>query len=522
MRDRSRIAVAIVMALYVVWAAAFIRVSSVPMPDGTRAYCLFDDAMISMRYAENVVRGRGLVWNEGERVEGYTNPLMVAVMAAFLLVLPKAWAVLGIQLLGIALMLGTALLCLRIYDRISHPPLRAPPWLVMAAVLAIYTLSFWSLLGMETGLIALLTACAAATAVSRDDTDRRIGLIAWLTGLLYLCRPDALLIGLTLGAPLVLSTTSRRFRSASRLLLPCITIAAAHLAFRLAYYGELLPNTFTLKLADVPLRVRLHDGGVFLGPFLEGIIPLVGLALYGMAHTPSRSRLMLAAPMAGLVLYQWYVGGEPWAYWRIMGPALPLMAALACDGATLLAARALPTPTQVRVTALVIAAMAWAMAIHNKPFLTEALLLTPFQEAVLNRDRVLAGYALREVTLPAATVAVVGAGAIPFYAERRGVDMLGKCDRDIARLKPDLSGSVSWYGMTTIPGHNKYDLYRSIIERKPTYVETPRWGRHDLTAWVRQRYVQVTYNGARLWLLRGSPDVRWEMLRGPSGAVTGE
>ena len=48
--------------------------------DGTRYYFLFDDAMISMRYAYNLANGNGLVWNVGERVEGYSNFLWVLVM----------------------------------------------------------------------------------------------------------------------------------------------------------------------------------------------------------------------------------------------------------------------------------------------------------------------------------------------------------------------------------------------------------------------------------------------------------
>jgi arabinofuranosyltransferase len=32
-----------------------------------------DDAYITYRYARNVVRGYGPVYNPGERVEGYTN-----------------------------------------------------------------------------------------------------------------------------------------------------------------------------------------------------------------------------------------------------------------------------------------------------------------------------------------------------------------------------------------------------------------------------------------------------------------
>ena len=40
-----------------------------------------DDAYISMRYAANLLSGEGLVWNPGERVEGYTNFLHVMALA---------------------------------------------------------------------------------------------------------------------------------------------------------------------------------------------------------------------------------------------------------------------------------------------------------------------------------------------------------------------------------------------------------------------------------------------------------
>jgi len=40
-----------------------------------------DDAFISFRYARNLVAGHGLVWNVGERVEGFTNPLWTFAIA---------------------------------------------------------------------------------------------------------------------------------------------------------------------------------------------------------------------------------------------------------------------------------------------------------------------------------------------------------------------------------------------------------------------------------------------------------
>src|SRR5207247_899918 len=43
---------------------------------------LVDDAFISFRYAQHLVDGYGLVFNPGERVEGYTNFLWTMIMAA--------------------------------------------------------------------------------------------------------------------------------------------------------------------------------------------------------------------------------------------------------------------------------------------------------------------------------------------------------------------------------------------------------------------------------------------------------
>jgi hypothetical protein len=44
---------------------------------GLRHWVLHDDFMISERYARNLARGRGLVFNPGEKVEGFSDPLMV-------------------------------------------------------------------------------------------------------------------------------------------------------------------------------------------------------------------------------------------------------------------------------------------------------------------------------------------------------------------------------------------------------------------------------------------------------------
>jgi hypothetical protein len=56
--------------------------------DGLQNATCFDDAYISLRYAENLVDGHGLVYNVGEYVEGYTNFLWTVLVALFIWITP--------------------------------------------------------------------------------------------------------------------------------------------------------------------------------------------------------------------------------------------------------------------------------------------------------------------------------------------------------------------------------------------------------------------------------------------------
>ena len=111
-----------------------------------------------------------------------------------------------------------------------------------------------------------------------------------------------------------------------------------------------------------------------------------------------------------------------------------------------------------------------------------------------------------------AVVGVFRAGALPYYAERGAIDFLGKCDPHIARLLPDLSARVAWYRMKSVPGHNKYDLEYSIKTRHLTMVKRFVWGQQDLRDWAVEHYVEVEYRGVGLYLLKGSPAVRWDRI----------
>ncbi len=171
--------VAILVAIFqVCYAAGFIARTSC-IVEGQRYYCLFDDAMISMRYAANWADGHGLVWNPGDRVEGYTNPAWTAVMTCcHLLRLSPSRTCLLVQILGIPILwcclAGTVFLAksCRLTD------LSACCAVVLVGTT--YNLIFFTLFGMETGLLTcLVTFALAHTVISIREKQGRFISMLW-------------------------------------------------------------------------------------------------------------------------------------------------------------------------------------------------------------------------------------------------------------------------------------------------------------------------------------------------------
>lgn len=62
-----------VLVLYAIYAALFIYKTTFVI-NGQRYFSLFDDAMVSMRYAKNLAAGYGLVWNPGVALAAVACP----------------------------------------------------------------------------------------------------------------------------------------------------------------------------------------------------------------------------------------------------------------------------------------------------------------------------------------------------------------------------------------------------------------------------------------------------------------
>jgi hypothetical protein len=330
---------------------------------GRRYFVLFDDAMISMRYAANLAHGHGLRWNtQGPEVEGYSNLLWTAVMAV-----PHLAGV-GLDQTSLVMMMLAAVVLLlellavrALVDRLL-PGRTAPGMAAMVLVGFHYSLVFWTLRGMEVGIVSLELVLAMLAAM--DVVAARAGALprlAALVGALLLTRDDTLLACVLIWLFLAWQVPApRRTRVLAVSGGAIAAVLAVHTAFRVGYYGSALPNTYYLKLAGIPLSQRLLRGSITTATTIVNETWLV--LLLAVVALVRRARLqpvavLLAAEFLAFAAYTTYVGGDAWEYFgfsdRYLATAAPLLAVLAVSGLADL--RALPQERRNRVALLVVA-----------------------------------------------------------------------------------------------------------------------------------------------------------------------
>jgi len=110
------------------------------------------------------------------------------------------------------------------------------------------------------------------------------------------------------------------------------------------------------------------------------------------------------------------------------------------------------------------------------------------------------GVALREATAPGTTIAVVWAGATPYFDHRPSVDLLGKSDTVIAHEPP--------HPGVLYPGHMKWDYAHSIGRLRPDVVtELWRPTPADLALLRSAGYVRVRQRSTDAYVRRNARGV---------------
>ena len=318
---------------------------------------LMDDAYVYFRYADNLVlHGYGLVWNQGEYVEGFSSPLWALALSLLRAMHLDFWiATLASGVLCFVAFWWLACLVNRRLAGGADAPAAALniPLLYLSLT---YAVSCYFTSGLEAPLVNVLAAVYAAAVLWP-----RSRALQALVGLSPLVRPE-------LALPFLLFLLYARFfrrKTPWVALLACGLTLVPYLAFRVWYYADLFPNTYYLKDMSWPRQGLKYLYDTLL-PY-QAVPYAIGMAAVFAALSRSRGcrallateRVVMLALALPVLLYVVKIGGDA-RHFRYL--AFPFILAVLATGG--LAERVCPAAALPR--ALLVAACALA-ALGNYP-----------------------------------------------------------------------------------------------------------------------------------------------------------
>jgi arabinofuranosyltransferase len=433
---------------------------------GERYFTLIDDAMISMRYAKHLAQGHGLTWNIGEApVEGFTNLGWTLYMGFLhLFSIPASKISLVVMLTSVIILLANIYVVYRITETLLPDSKYAP--LLAAFITAFYfPLIFWSLRGMEVGLLTLLVDLSILLAISKDKTT----LVSIVLALAILVRIDAIIPA----ALIVLYLFIKNKRSAIIPAISVIVTTIAILLFQKIYFGDFLPTTYYQKVTGFATLERIRHGIIVFNQFATRdtlflfLFSLAGLFYYKLQR--NREALLLLGIFLAQCAYSIYIGGdyaepETNAANRFVTQGMPALFILfswitsraLSDLTTAQPRSALSNP---KLNPAISLALIILLIISGEPWFSYSIDNAPLLKADIRRVKL--GLHIAENTSPEAVIAVHAAGQIPYYSERTTIDLLGLNDPVVAKGL----GHGEFY-----PGHNKWDYDYSISQLQPDLI----------------------------------------------------
>jgi arabinofuranosyltransferase len=442
-----------------------------------------DDAFIAFRYAENWVKHGQIVYNLGERVEGYTSFTWVLSLAALHWIgvsLPTAAKLLG-AVSGVLLVVLTAQFGMRLFSK------RLLGTVVLLMLVASNAcVAAWTLGGLETPLFAglVLGSVVGLHDWLDGETHHRAAICALWLSAATLTRPEG---GILLLATLVaLGIAAGRFRRVPRglstFLLGYALVIGGYLLWRRAYYGDFLPNTFYVKTTGSFEALRSR-GIAYLGfcaeelgiGFVASTLLLVALPRIGKpSESPGcrASRHAIQAFFLGTLVCVASVGGDFLDLYRFLVPTFPLVFGIAIDRLFELLKTRPIKPNLAWIQPLVLVLLLASYAVHQAVLARRAMQMSEEGRRALGIEPLgwTASYARRWAAMGrwiachagAGDVLAVGAaGAMPFYARLPNIDTFGLNDYTVAR-QGQIIGSR--------PGHQRFATIDYLLRRSPTFL----------------------------------------------------
>ncbi|OZM82334.1 hypothetical protein [Pseudonocardia sp. MH-G8] len=466
---------------------------------------IVDDAAITFAYARSIATGEGPVLQPGaDPVEAYSNPAWLALLVlGRLLGLFDRGSWFGVpdyvafpKLLALVLVAGVFASCYAAASALT----RRPAAVTIAAGLvtaAVPSFVIWTVSGLENALLACAVTGLAAVLVRAVVEDRLYAprTALWcglLAALAALTRPDGLVYVAAL--PLVVLLLLRRAdltRAARAVALSVLVFAVpvgAYLAWRLATFGEYLPNTAIAKSQGLP-GVAAAMRPVELVSYVGWPAAMLAVAAVGavVARQGHRAFVALLVPLALAVVAFGVLEPDWMEQLRFATPVWPLGGLAGVAAAALVAPHLAARGRVVAAVLAVGAALVSGLALADSAQAFRAAPTAPLCLVAQNTGHAINSYA-DVVDVPDATLVAPDIGGAALVSDLRVVDMAGLADRRIA-------GYWAAQDMAGLRDH-------LLDEVRPTFLTTnPDWSRlTGLTAdpRVAADYVEITTSAAEV------------------------
>jgi hypothetical protein len=405
-----------------------------------------DDPYITYRYARNLARGHGLVYNVGERVLSTTAPFYAVLLAA--------GACLGVDIPTLSNALGALGFWAAASSLFVLGRRNGSTWGgLVAALLCASAPLLWLTLGFEVGLCMALV-CWAFWAFDA----RRWTLCTLLLALAAIVRNDAVVAAGVIGLARLID---QRRVSWPHLLL-YVAVVGGFALWLLVQSGSPIPVTLRAKIIQARFRLTgFYPGTTFLRggtilwrawsqqtwlywlalpPALAGAVVL-RRARWAWGVAAWSVLMMLAYVVLGVAPYAWY--------YAPLVPVLALLVGLGAEQIGRSVARGRGKVAILAVVALALPLLGARLVSLNRMARAQRGPVPPSEEVdakVLPEAKIPlyrhAGEWLAANTPPEATVGVLEVGVMGYYADRRMVDFLGLLQPPVARALA--RGDIFW------------------------------------------------------------------------------
>lgn len=302
-----------------------------------------DDAFISFRYAKHFADGLGLVFNAGDRVEGYTNFLWTVFISIGMRggIDPVHFStIIGIAFSGLTILL-TAILSRRLFPESKY--LGFP---IAALALSLHRdFNVYGTSGLETSMFTFLVLAGFAFLIVPEGSSFRYCVVGLLQVLSVMTRPDGIIFAF-IAFVFLLLTSKERLRATAFFSAPFILIYIPYWLWRYSYYGFFFPNAFYAKSIDLPYYAQ---GWTYTWLFLKtyyvfALLPIIPVILFikrkwkedstrvprppwwsqSDSEWPNRILYLSFAYIAAYTVFIIRIGGD-FMFARFFIPILPLM-----------------------------------------------------------------------------------------------------------------------------------------------------------------------------------------------------